>query len=97
MTHNGYANHETWSFYHFLMNDEDDYEKCIELVKESVDVFMFRDKLNAWALDMADDALNSYEYTHAFIKDAVNATLSKVEFYEVAETLMEDMKELKEV
>lgn len=96
MAYNGFKNQETWSFYHFIMNDEDDYERCVELVKAS-DVFALRRKLETWALDMADDALSSYEYTHAFIKDAVNATLSKVDFYEVAETLMEDMKELKEV
>ena len=92
----GYKNKITFDFISSIMNDEDDYITAMDMVKDAVGMFSLTDMLRSWANDMADDALTSYQYTHPFIKSVVNSGIAEVDFYEVAETLITDAKELKE-
>jgi len=47
-------------------------------------------------MDMADDVLSSYEYTHGFINDAVNSYIKEVNFHEVAEHLWDEIHDKEE-
>lgn len=106
----GYKNKVTFDFISNIMNDQDDYTTAMDMVKDAKDYngsYSLRSKIKAqlalsdmlrnWADDMADDALSSYQYTHPFIKSVVNSAIAEIDFYEVAETLIADSKDLKEV
>ncbi|QDP66206.1 MAG: hypothetical protein Tp1111DCM1112741_36 [Prokaryotic dsDNA virus sp.] len=96
-SYKGYKNKNTFDFILTIMNDQDDYTTAMDMVKDANGVISLTDTLRDWAIDMADDALSSYQYTHPFIKSVVNSAIAEVDFYEVAETLIADSKELKEV
>ena len=89
--YNGWTNYETWNFNLWITNDEEDYRYSLELTSNSEDVYELSQKLEEWALEMADDC----SFPHGFISDMVNSSIKQVNFYEVAEHLWEEREAIK--
>ena len=93
MAFNGYRNYETWAFmlyfedyiYETLKeqkeyeNQEIDYETVYNLV-ESI-------------LDEMRDSIDNVEYGNPFVSDLINAAFSEIDKKEIAETILEQLKE----
>ena len=91
--YNGWTNWETWNFNLWVTNDESDYEYAMHLASNSDDVHELRNLLEGWAEEWVDSCFTSSEYTHGFVKDMVYSSIKMVNFYEVAEHLLDDMED----
>ena len=94
--YNGWTNYETWNFNLWITNTEGDYRHALQLTRDSIDKYELSKDLEEWAMDMADDVLSSYEYTHGFINDIVNSSIKEVNFYEVAGHLWDEVHDEEE-
>jgi hypothetical protein len=95
-TYNGWRNHETWNVALWLGNDEGLYHATRDLVRDALEstsvVSGQRDKVG-----MVADALQSFvvddlapDLGASFAQDLLSSALGSVDWYEIAESLIED-------
>ena len=93
MAFNGYRNYETWAFMLYFedyiyetLREQQEYENQeinYEAVYNMVEAI----------IDEISESIDRIEYGYAFVKDLLNASLGEIDIHEVAETLMENLKE----
>lgn len=77
--HNGWANYETWNVALWINNEEPTYRERCDLARRARGVGDLAETLKAWVHDMAPDLGAS------MFADLLNAALSAVDWYEIAE------------
>jgi hypothetical protein len=82
---NGWTNYETWCVHLWLTNDEASYNPSREIARESEDAGEAAQALK----EFVEDA-NPYGDEANLYTDLLNAALSPVNWYEIAEALRED-------
>jgi hypothetical protein len=88
--YNGWTNYETWNFNLWITNEEEDYNHALELAEDSENKYELSKRLEAWAVDMADDCIGT---DIGFIVDMIYSSIKEVNFYEVAKHLWEERQE----
>lgn len=91
--YNGYSNFETWLFMVYFENDL--YEilrEKQEYEKEEINFATVYETVEA-ILDELSNSIDKVEFGYPFLKDIVDASLSSINVKEVADTLMQDLKE----
>ena len=84
-SYNGWSNYETWNFKLWLDNDEFSYKRTQELVKASnKDAGELASNLRDLAMDEAP------EIQASFYSDVMMASVREVNYYEVAQSLLEE-------
>ena len=86
--YNGWTNYETWNFNLWITNEEEDYNHALELAEDSENKYELSKRLEAWAVDMADDCIGT---DIGFIVDMIYSSIKEVNFHEVATHLWEDI------
>ncbi len=94
--YNGWTNYETWNFNLWITNTEADYGYALKMAFDCQNEYDLSKRLEEWAIEMADNALNSHEYEHGFISDMVNSSIKQVNFYEVAKHLWDEIHDEEE-
>lgn len=87
--YNGWTNYETWCFALWIDNDEPHYRFTRNLAKIAPEQLI--DTLEELAENSAEDALK--EGCFGFITDIVNASISRVNFKEIADSIIEEANE----
>ena len=83
--YNGWSNYETWNFKLWLDNDEFSYNRARELVKASnKDVRELASDLRELATEEAP------EIQASFYSDVMMASVREVNYYEIAQILLEE-------
>ena len=91
MTYNGWSNYETWNVALWLDNDEASYNDVREVVRQASE--------DNSPVSLVADALKDYVESFApdlgatMFSDLLNAALSKVDWYEMAENYLSKEKE----
>lgn len=93
MTHNGWANYETWLFWSHISNDGWWYEEMHRITKEHLNS---EDSIHDLA-DALRDFMNDEIYVHTtcdlpIVFDMIEACFSEVRWREIAENLLDDYK-----
>ena len=84
-SYNGWSNYETWNFKLWLDNDEFSYKRTQELVKaNNKDAGELASNLRDLAMDEAP------EIQASFYSDVMMASVREVNYYEVAQSLLEE-------
>ena len=99
--YNGWHNYETWVVKLWMDNSQGDQEFFREMTKNIVDTCAVRSAaltLEEYQLiDLADELKDHFEEntpeTAGVYADLLNAALSEVDWREIAESLLEDIKE----
>jgi hypothetical protein len=100
--YNGWTNYETWLVKLWMDNEQSEYEYWQSLASEWVmeadentdmmDVtYAFADSIKEYHMDRIEDKLDGKLV--GFIADLLNASMNEVNWYEIAEHLLEDAKE----
>lgn len=93
MSYNGYRNFETWAFMLYFEHD------IYELVKEQKEYenqeINYETVYNTveYIIDELSESIDRIEFGYAFIKDIVSASLRSIDKEEVAETILEMLKD----
>ena len=83
--YNGWSNYETWNFKLWLDNDEFSYKRTQELVKAS------NKDAGELASNLRDLAMyEAPEIQASFYSDVMMASVREVNYYEVAQSLLEE-------
>ena len=82
--YNGWANYETWNVALWIDNEEGSYHERKDLARHANSVGDLADRLKGWIEEMAPD-LGATMYA-----DLLNAALSEVDWYEIAEHWYEE-------
>ena len=83
--YNGWSNYETWNFKLWLDNDEESYKRTLRLVKDcGNNVVTLTHNLKYLAIEEAP------EIQASFYSDVMMASVREVNYYEVAQSLLED-------
>jgi len=77
--YNGWANYETWAVALWIDNEEPTYHYRCLLARQAIDVYELSQTLKAWVERLAPDLGAS------LFSDLLNAALSEVDWYEIAE------------
>jgi leucyl aminopeptidase (aminopeptidase T) len=85
-TYNGWTNYETWLVKLWIDNDQGSQEYWLDEARRLDDVYHVASALKDWAQEFAPETTGMYA-------DLMNAAISSVEWYEIAESLLEDVKE----
>ena len=90
-TYNGWTNYETWAVKLWMDNDQVDYEYW----REHTNAYMADDSLRVY--DLAAELKQTHEDLlpdlNGFASDLLNASFSMVNWYEIAESLIQDYEE----
>ena len=86
--YNGWTNYETWNYKLWLDNDEPSYKAMIKLAKKHNDAFDLSIELSKVAHD------NAPLLEASFYSDVLNASVREVNFFEIAESYLEEIKEV---
>ena len=90
--YNGWTNWETWNFKLWLDNSEDSYTSVLFLtleVKEAEEgVFTLSKELESLANDLCEESVT---FETGFFADVCNSAIKKVNFYEIAESYLEEL------
>ena len=91
--YNGWTNWETWNFKLWLDNSEDSYKAIIYLAEEVEESeegpFTLSKELESLANDLCEE---SVRFESGFFADVCNSAIRKVNFYEIAETYLEEIE-----
>ena len=84
--YNGWTNWETWNFKLWIDNSEDSYKAIIYLAEE------VEGRANA-KNDLAKEleSLESVRFESGFFADVCNSAIKAVNFYEIAESYLEEL------
>jgi hypothetical protein len=85
--YNGWSNYETWLVKLWMDNDEISYHCYLQMARESINVYELSKELEQ-NFDDCFPLEKSSVYT-----DLLNSALKEVDWYEIAESLMEEIKE----
>ena len=95
--YNGWTNYETWNVKLWLDNDEGSYLYWRERAEERYAEGKEYEYMDAATSDLRDELQAFHEENAPAVSgtyaDLLNAALSEVNWYEIAESLMEDAKE----
>ena len=86
--YNGWTNYETWNYKLWLDNDESTYNAMRKLAKKHKDAYELSIELSKVAQD------NAPLLEASFYSDVLNASISEVNFFEIAESYLEEIKEV---
>ena len=90
--YNGWTNWETWNFKLWLDNSEDSYKAVMFLaleVEESKEgAFTLSKELESLANDLCEE---SVVFESGFFNDVCNSAIKAVNFYEIAESYLEEL------
>ena len=101
-TYNGWANYETWLWKLWLDNDQSNQEYWAERVRDILNsdiepqydwetVDQLRRSLLASELEQdCDDSVSELEQTSGPFADILNAGISRIDWREIAESLLDD-------
>ena len=94
-TYNGWTNYETWNVALWLGNEEGSYLMCREMAQEAREMYAGNEDETATAIYLAD-ALQALvlecapELPASMFSDLLNAALSEVNWYEIAQNTLSD-------
>jgi len=86
--YNGWTNYETWNYKLWLDNDESTYNAMRKLAKKHKDAY----GLSIVLSDFAHDCAPLLE--PSFYSDIMTASIREVNFFEIAESYLEEIKEV---
>ena len=86
--YNGWTNYETWNYKLWLDNNQETYDAVRTLAKKHNDAFDLSIELSKVAHD------NAPLLEASFYSDVLNASISEVNFFEIAESYLEEVKEV---
>ena len=86
--YNGWTNYETWNYKLWLDNDEPTYDAVRTLAKKHKDAY----DLSAELSDLAHN--NAPLLEPSFYSDIMTASIREVNFLEIAESYLEEIKEV---
>lgn len=85
MTYNGWKNYETWCVSLWIDNEEGSYNQSREMARDSESTIELADALKDWIEESAP------EMDASVWSDLLNAALSEVDWYEIAENYREEV------
>lgn len=94
----GWANYETWCVNLWLSNDQGLYNATQEIVREAIAGDSVPDWQQASAAQAIQEFVESFPEVEAvteqasFVSDLLRASLSEVDWYEIAGTWMEELE-----
>ncbi len=86
--YNGWTNYETWNYKLWLDNNRETYDAVRTLAKKHNDAFDLSIELSKVAHD------NAPLLEASFYSDVLSASISEVNFFEIAESYLEEIKEV---
>tara|TARA_Y100000114_G_C11615516_1_gene257173 strand:+ start:294 stop:572 length:279 start_codon:yes stop_codon:yes gene_type:complete len=86
--YNGWTNYETWNYKLWLDNDEPSYRAMRKLAKKHKDAY----DLSAELSDLAHN--NAPLLEPSFYSDIMTASIREVNFFEIAESYLDEVKEV---
>ena len=86
--YNGWTNYETWNYKLWLDNNQETYDAVRTLAKKHNDAFDLSIELSKVAHD------NAPLLEASFYSDVLNASIREVNFFEIAESYLEEIKEV---
>lgn len=88
MTYNGWKNYETWVVALWIDNDEGSYNESRDLIRDCKETYEAADILKNWIEEM-----NPLNDSASPWSDLLGAALSEVDWFEIAENYLSEMKE----
>ena len=90
--YNGWTNWETWNFKLWIDNSEDSYKAIIYLAEEVEGRANAKNDLAKELESLANDLCEeSVRFESGFFADVCNSAIKKVNFYEIAESYLEEL------
>ena len=86
--YNGWTNYETWNYKLWLDNNQATYDAVRTLAKKHNDAYELSIELSKVAHD------NAPLLEASFYSDVLNASIREVNFFEIAESYLEEIKEV---
>ena len=86
--YNGWTNYETWNYKLWLDNNQATYDAVRTLAKKHNDAYELSIELSKVAHD------NAPLLEASFYSDVLNASIREVNFFEIAESYLEEIKEI---
>ena len=86
--YNGWTNYETWNYKLWLDNNQPTYDAVRTLAKKHNDAYELSIELSKVAHD------NAPLLEASFYSDVLNASIREVNFFEIAESYLEEIKEV---
>ena len=86
--YNGWTNYETWNYKLWIDNNQATYDAVRTLAKKHNDAFDLSIELSKVAHD------NAPLLEASFYSDVLNASIREVNFFEIAESYLEEIKEV---
>ena len=86
--YNGWTNYETWNYKLWLDNNQPTYDAVRTLAKKHNDAYDLSIELSKVAHD------NAPLLEASFYSDVLNASIREVNFFEIAESYLEEIKEV---
>lgn len=90
--YSGWKNYETWNVALWINNDQGTQEMVLDAAREFKDSEHANYDLSHWLRDLIEED-NPLNDTATLYTDLLNAALSEVDWYELAESFFNDIKE----